>query len=121
MERGYVCPVPPETRMWMLSPRRVVEAMIHAHELPVDRWGVNRVLNPPGISVSMSDALDAVRRLGGEAAASRVSFEPDPFIMRIVAGWPNVFETPRAVALGFQADESIDAIVQAFIEDECPA
>lgn len=121
MGRDYVCPVPPETRMWMLSPRRVVEAMMHAHELPAARWGVNRVLNPPGISVSMSEALDAVRRASGEATASRVSFEPDPFIMRIVAGWPNAFETPRAFALGFHPDRSIDAIVQEFIEDECPA
>lgn len=118
MGRDYICPVPPDTRMWMLSPRRVVEAMIHAHELPADRWGVNRVLNPPGISVPMSAALDAVRRLGGEKAASRVSFEPDPFTMKIVKGWPNAFETPRAFALGFEADANIDAIVQAFIEDE---
>lgn len=121
MGRDYVCPVPPDTRMWMLSPRRVIEAMIHAHELPSQRWGMNRVLNPPGISVSMNEALDAVRRLGGETAASRVSFEPDPFTMGIVQGWPKAFETPRAFALGFEADRSIDAIVQAFIEDERPA
>lgn len=121
MGRDYVCPVPPDTSMWMLSPRRIVEAMIHAHELPADRWGVNRVLNPPGIAVSMNEAVDAVRRLGGDAAAARVSFEPDPFIVRIVAGWPKAFETPRALAMGFKADENIDAIVQAFIEDERPA
>lgn len=121
MGRDYVCPVPPETRMWVLSPRRVIEALIHAHEIPAERWGMNRVLNPPGRTVSMSEALDAVRRLGGAAAAARVSFEPDPFIMNIVAGWPTAFDTPRAHALGFQADESIDAIVQAFIEDERPA
>jgi nucleoside-diphosphate-sugar epimerase len=118
MGRDYVCPVPADTRMWMLSPRRIVEGMIHAHELASERWGVNRVLNPPGRSISMSEALAAVRRLGGEAAASRVSFEPDPFIMKIVAGWPKAFETPRALAMGFKADDGIDAIVQAFIEDE---
>jgi nucleoside-diphosphate-sugar epimerase len=121
MGRDYVCPVLPETCMWMLSPRRVVEAMIHAHELPSERWGVNRVLNPPGRTVSMNDALAAVRRLAGDAVAARVSFQPDPFIMKIVAGWPTAFQTPRAFELGFKADESIDAIVQAFIEDELPA
>ncbi|MDY6946514.1 MAG: D-erythronate dehydrogenase [Pseudomonadota bacterium] len=120
MGRDYVCPVPPETTMWMLSPRRIVEAMIHAHELPAERWGVNRVLNPPGIRVSMTEAVDAVRRLGGDAAAGRVRFEPDPFIVRIVSGWPKAFATPRALALGFKADADIDAIVQAFIEDERP-
>lgn len=118
MGRDYVCPVRPDTRMWMLSPRRVIEAMIHAHEIPAAGWGVNRVLNPPGLSVSMGEALDAVRRLGGAAAASRVRFEPDPFITRIVDGWPNAFDTPRARVLGFESDQSIDAIVQGFIEDE---
>jgi D-erythronate 2-dehydrogenase len=121
MGRDYVCPVPPETRMWMLSPRRVVESMIHAHQIAPEHWGVDRALNPPGLSVSMSEALDAVRRLGGEKAASRVRFEPDPFIMSIVGGWPKAFQTPRALGLGFEADESVDTIVQGFIEDERPS
>lgn len=118
MGRDYICPVPPDTRMWMLSPRRAVEAMIHAHEIATEHWSLNRVLNLPGLSASMGESLDAVRRVGGEKAASRVRFEPDPFIMSIVEGWPTAFQTPRALGLGFKADQSIDAIVQGFIEDE---
>ena len=29
-----ICPVPESTGVWLLSPRRVVEAFIHAHDLP---------------------------------------------------------------------------------------
>src|SRR5919107_526859 len=45
-----VCPVPPETSMWMLSPRRVVDAFIHAHNLPAETWGGNPVVALPGIT-----------------------------------------------------------------------
>jgi nucleoside-diphosphate-sugar epimerase len=118
MGRDYVCPVPPETRMWMLSPRRVVAAMIQAHEIPAVRWGNDRVVNLPGLSVSMGEALEAVRRIGGEEAAARVRFAPDPSILKFVDGWPKAFATPRALALGFEADASVDEIIRAFIEDE---
>jgi nucleoside-diphosphate-sugar epimerase len=118
MGRDYVCPVPPETRMWMLSPRRVVAAMIHAHDLPAARWGNDRVVNLPGLSVSMSEAVEALRRIGGESAAARVRFEPDPAILKFVDGWPKAFATKRALALGFEPDSGIDEIIRVFIEDE---
>jgi len=35
----------PGTAVWLLSPRRVVDAFIHAHDLPASAWGMNRALN----------------------------------------------------------------------------
>src|SRR6187200_812402 len=32
------CPVPDTTGVWVLSPKRVVEAFLHAHDLPADAW-----------------------------------------------------------------------------------
>jgi nucleoside-diphosphate-sugar epimerase len=32
------CPVPETTGVWILSPRRVVEAFLHAHDLPPSAW-----------------------------------------------------------------------------------
>src|ERR1035437_9997079 len=43
------CPVGAETGVWLLSPGKVVEAFIRAHDLPSSAWGVNRVVNLPGI------------------------------------------------------------------------
>jgi D-erythronate 2-dehydrogenase len=61
---------------------------------------------------------DAVRRAGGKEAYTRIRWEPDPLIERIVSGWPQALAAPRAAALGFAADNGIDEVVQAFIEDD---
>jgi D-erythronate 2-dehydrogenase len=39
-------------------------------------------------------------------------------VATIVAGWPEAFDTPRANALGFTAEQDFDEIVRVFIEDE---
>lgn len=112
------CPVPESTGVWLLSPRKVVEAFIHAHDLPTAAWGVTRVLNLPGITVSVAEGVAALGRIAGEAVAARVRFKPDERINRIVQGWPVRFHTPRALALGFSADPDIDAVIRAYIADE---
>lgn len=107
-----VCPVPPETAMWIASPERAVDALIRAMELPGSSWGSNRTLNAPGITVSVAQALDALERIAGRDCAARVRFEPDPAIGRIVTGWPVRFATVRAQALGFAGDTGIDAVIR---------
>ena len=62
--------------------------------------------------------VEAVRRLGGEAAHARIRWQPDPLVQQIVSGWPPMLSAPRASALGFTADTGIDEVVQAFIEDD---
>jgi nucleoside-diphosphate-sugar epimerase len=112
------CPVPASTGVWLLSPRKVVDAFVHAHDLPSSAWGVNRVLNLPGITVSVAEGVAALRRIAGEAVAARVRFKPDERINRIVQGWPARFRTPRAAALGFTADPDIDTVIRDYIADE---
>ena len=118
MGRDYICPVAPEVRMWSLSPRRAVAALLHAAELPAEAWGVDRVLNLPGLTVSMAETVAAMRRLAGDAPLKRLGWQTDDTIMGFVEGWPASFETPRALAMGFEPDAGIDEIVAAFIEDE---
>lgn len=108
-----VCPVSREARMWILSPQRAIEALIHAMELPSESWGWNRTLNAPGITASVDEALAALARVAGPEAAARVRFQRDAAIEKIVLSWPARFETPRANQLGFKADASIDEIVEA--------
>ena len=114
----FACPVSRESRMWMLSPRRVVAAFIHAHDLAAEAWGMDPVLNLPGLSASMGEAVEAMRRVAGEAPAQRVTWEGDTFIQNMVDGWPNDFDPARALAMGFEPDASMDEIVQAFIDDD---
>ena len=111
-----VCPVPEDAKMWMASPQRAIEALIHAMELPASAWGAHRTLNAPGITVSVAEALEALRRIVGPEAAARVRFERDAEIERIVLGWPFAFATERADRLGFRRDADIGAIIRGHLE-----
>ena len=79
-----ICPVPAETRMWLLSPRRVIENLLIGHEAPAAALTQGRSVNVPGISVTVGGMVDALRRVAGDAVAARVRFAPDPAIERIV-------------------------------------
>jgi nucleoside-diphosphate-sugar epimerase len=112
------CPVAPETGVWLLSPRRVTEAFLHAHELPASAWGLNRVVNLPGITVSVAQMLDALARVAGRQAAERVRWVPDERVRAIVRTWPVKFRTPRALAMGFKPDEDIESVIRSHAADE---
>ena len=99
--------------MWILSPERAVDTLIHAMELPPDAWGWNRTLNAPGITATVAEALAALERIAGRETAARVRFERDPDIERIVLSWPARFATERASRLGFKADSGIGDIIRA--------
>jgi nucleoside-diphosphate-sugar epimerase len=64
--REAVCPVSPDTVMALASPRRVVDALLHAHDLPAAAFGTSRSLQLPGFSVAVGEMADAVRRAGGK-------------------------------------------------------
>ena len=116
--RAAVCPVTEESKMWMLSPRRVVESFRHAQVLDAEAWGPHRVVNLPGITGSVTESMQALARVGGNSARALVTFEHDPFIQDIVDGWANSFETSRGLEMGFKPDTSLDEIVNVFLEDD---
>lgn len=62
--------------------------------------------------------VDSLREIAGETVVRRISWQPDPFIEKIVYSWPVNFAPGRALALGFRADNSMHEIIKAFIEDE---
>ena len=112
------CPVAPETGVWLLSPRRVVDAFIHAWELPAGAWGTQRWLNLPGITASVAQMVDALRKVAGEAVAKRVVYKADARIQAIVKTWPVNFRTPRALAMGFKPDPDVESVIRGYIADE---
>jgi nucleoside-diphosphate-sugar epimerase len=115
-----LCPVTAETRLAILSPRQAVEAFVRAHDLPAAAWEPYHSFNVPGISVTVAEMIEALRRAAGDQAVARIRWQPDATIQRIVGSWPGAFTSERAVGLGFEPDASMDAIVQAFIEDDLP-
>ena len=113
-----ICPVGPEATMWILSPRRVVEAFLRANDLPASALGVSRSITLPGLSVSVEEMIEALRQVAGEEPVARIRFEPDALIQSIVAGWPGWFDPAQGLALGFEADPDMASIIRAFIEDD---
>jgi len=113
-----VCPVLDVTEHGVLSPRRVVECFVHAAGLPAEDWGMNRTVVLPSLSISVRDMLSALRAVAGENVVSRVRFEDDPFISKIVYGWPRRFDVHRAASMGFRGDDNFREIIEAFIGDD---
>jgi len=112
------CPVSADTKVWLLSPKRVVDNFIHAAELPASKWGRNRSLNLPGITTTVKEMIDQLKEVAGPEKADLINWEPDAFIQSIVLTWPPQFKTKRALELGFQRDQSFREVIKAFIEDE---
>ncbi len=115
-----ICPVAPDTLLWLMSPRRAIQAILHGHELDAAAFGPSRSMNMPGLSITVRDMVAALERVAGREVTARIRWELDPTLNPIVASWPGNFDTARANALGFQADTSFDEIVRAYIDDDRP-
>jgi nucleoside-diphosphate-sugar epimerase len=113
-----VCPVRRDTAIYILSPRRVTEALVRAMRLPESDWAGNRTLPLPGITTTVATMVESLARVAGGAVADRIRWQPDPAIQRIVDTWPVRAEARRARAMGFTDDGTFDAILRAHIEDE---
>jgi len=116
--REAVLPVDDTVRHWHASPRAAVGFFRHAMRLDLERLGARRSLAMPGLSATVAEQIEALRRAAGDEAVRLIRREPDPVIRRIVAGWATRLDASRALALGFAADASFDAIVAAHVEDE---
>jgi nucleoside-diphosphate-sugar epimerase len=112
-----VCPVAPESRLWLLSPRGAIDALIAGHELPAEALGDSRTVNLPGLSVSVGEMVAALGKVAGPEAVARISFAPDPAVERIVNSWPGAWDVTRAKALGLSADVDFESIVRAYMSE----
>ncbi len=110
-------PVPDDFAVWVCSPRRAVEWLLHAASMDTGGMGLDRGINPPGISVTVGQMLAALDSLRPGASAL-VERRADPAIAAIVGGWPAAFAPIRASTLGFSAHEGLAELVQAFIDDD---
>ncbi len=113
-----VLPVPDTVRHWHASPRAAVGFLRHALTLDLERVGPRRNLTMPGLSATVAEQIEALRRVAGDRAVALIRREPDPVIAGIVAGWATRFDASRAEALGFRAESSFDEIIAAHVEDE---
>jgi nucleoside-diphosphate-sugar epimerase len=113
-----ILPVSEDVRHWHASPRAAIGFLRHALTLDTARLGARRCLSMPGLSATVGEQIEALRRAAGDAAVTLIRREPDPVIAGIVAGWPTRFDAASAEGLGFTADASFDAIIAAHVADE---
>ena len=110
-------PVSDAFAAWVCSPRRAVDWLLHAAAMDTAPMGLDRSVNPPGISTTIAhllQALDAVK----PGASALVHTVDDKEIAAIVGLWPPAFEPMRARTLGFATHEPLVEVVQAFVEDD---
>lgn len=113
-----ICPVPSNTRMWVLSPRSTVNNLIHAHEVDGAVFGSAGAVNLPGLSITVGDMVAAMGRVAGDAPVKLIKWEEDAAIMKLVRTWPGDFMTTRAESMGFISDTNYDDVVRTYMDDE---
>lgn len=113
-----ICPVPPDTKVWALSPRSTVHNLIHAHELDSAAFGSAGAVNLPGLTTTVGEMVAAMGRVAGAETMKLVEWKEDPAILKLVRTWPGDFVTARAEKMGFVHDASFDEVVKAYIEEE---
>lgn len=113
-----VLPVSRDVRHWFASPRAAVGFLKHAATMDSATLGWRRTVTAPGLSATVAEEIEALRRVAGDKAVRLIRDEPNETIAKIVAGWPRNFDARRAESVGFVADNSFDDILRSHIEDE---
>jgi nucleoside-diphosphate-sugar epimerase len=112
-----VCPVDPDTTLLLLSPSGVIACLMHGHDLPAGTFGDNRIVNLPGLSVSVREMVRALERVAGPDVVSRIRWEHDPRIEMFVANWPGAWDNSRALAMGFPGDQNFEDSIRQHMRE----
>jgi nucleoside-diphosphate-sugar epimerase len=92
--------------------------LVRAATLDGEQLGARRTLSMPGLSATVGEQIEALRRVAGERAVRLIRRQPDPAVLRIVETWAPALEADRALRLGFTAESSFDEIIRVHVEDE---
>lgn len=118
---GETCylPVSRDTVMADLGHRNTVAGITGLMELEGGKLGTDRAVFLPSLSFTMNECIagmEAVAASRGVKIGSVVD-QPDPLIQTIISGWPTEIDSSRALALGLPQDESLEQIIEDYIDD----
>jgi nucleoside-diphosphate-sugar epimerase len=111
-------PVGDEVRHWFASPRAAVGFFIHAATMDTSSLGVRRSMTMPGVSATVGEQIEALRKAAGEDAVKLIKRVDDPFVSQIVKGWAGRYTGELATKNGFAAEKNFDEIIKVYQEDE---
>ena len=113
-----VLPVLKDVRLWVSSPRIVVENLIRAMNLPPEKFeNRSRIINLPGITLSVQQMLDAFKAVCGEGVLALIEEKKDADTQKIVDGWATKLDASKAESLGFVRDSSFEDILTEYIKN----
>lgn len=108
-----ICPVSQETQLWLGSVKSVIANFLKAHDLAHENHlPTYRSFNFPGITLSVQDMVDALKRSGGNQ--SLIEFAPDPKIDAIVSTWPSQLDVRPELEQGFSADSDFTEVIEDY-------
>jgi D-erythronate 2-dehydrogenase len=111
-------PVGDDVRHWFASPRAAVGFFITAATLDTSSLGPRRSMTMPGVSATVGEQIEALRKAGGEKAVALIKRVEDPFVASIVKGWAGRYDPKLATSMGFKAEKNFDEIIKVYQEDE---
>lgn len=116
-----LCPVGRDFAHYYLSPRKCIVNLIKGAELEGADLGQNRCMMMPGRMWTIGQMIDAMTAVAGPDPATRIRFEPQPDIQRIVQGWRFDLSPQKSITLGLEADDSFEDNILYYLEDDRPA
>lgn len=113
-----ILPVSTKVRHWFASPRSAINFLIHAAEIDTKKLNNRITLNMPGLSATVQEQIDSLKRIAGKNITELIKQKLDPKIERIVGSWAKNLETKRSIELGFKAEKTFDDIIKIYIEED---
>jgi nucleoside-diphosphate-sugar epimerase len=111
-------PVDRDIGIWLTSPRTLALNLIHAMNVPAEKFGHFRTVLLPGYTATSGEILDALEKIAGKDTRALVTEKRDETIQRIVLSWPAKYDTSRAKSLGFSEDVGLEQTIRDFIESD---
>ncbi|KAK5442613.1 hypothetical protein LTS15_011037 [Exophiala xenobiotica] len=117
---GKECIVPVKDRAFpsnVCSPKTLIWNLVYALTLASDALPPHkRVINAPGICVTIQQMMDALAKVAGEDKLSYIKEEHDEFQARILYSWAYNYDNSLAVKLGFKEPASFEEAVREYME-----
>ena len=101
----------------LASPGHTVDGLLRALQASEAEWGPRTAVNLPALATTVGEIAAALARLAGPAATGLLDWQADARIAAVVGGWPSRFNAARARGLGLLPDASVDALLQAYVQD----
>jgi len=117
---GQECVIPLKDRSfrsWLCSPKTLAENLVHALGLDTGKMEAHkRVVNMPGIGVTVQEMMDALAKVAGEDKLGFLREETDEGMERILRSWGTEFDNGLAYGLGFRRDGSFEQAVRDYVD-----